>query len=755
MIKKVLWIGLLVFGTQAAWAFSLLGPVRNGGDAWQLTLIGYDPLTLSAAPPFFIDPLLTGPKNLGEEYRRNTPVVYYAANANFLDYFGSNGVVALDGAFAILNNVFTNENGIPLTNGVDSYSPGLTGFSLNSIGMNYQAQGLGLLDLKSTTLSLMTEQLGLADAVRYTWALHDRNPVPGSPCPNEYYLVIERNFDFIASPLNQLQSSFYVNGELYTYSIYENCGAPGASPPDADALEFATDPLFDNPPVASGFGEDPLLVGEFYTGLSRDDVAGLRYLLTTNNMNTESPATGTLLENTSNPTTLLTTSDLGALVAFAPSNSPAVLTAQFPGVVIASSTSYFTNISTPNIITIATNYYGEPAGTPPHIITITNGVTWSIVQRFVTTFANVVTNSYYSTNSTATLLTTTFGAQIGAPVGSPFVTKTTAKNITLTNTPTGDYYVVPAGSCGLTVVHVWQTNVVYTTNVITSAVNPDGSSTTISLVTHYTNHILEVQPCNFAPSPTALYQGIGRMQFVRANYDSLLGQFFQPLTNTYSMVSVTNSRPGPLTFQRVVTTPDFLFTAQDLGASGGVPAPLSFSRNVTFDQGNIYPGLAGPGVINPPSTIAFTKIGPSYINLGPAFLNGPLGYIGRQFLWGSFDGTTNDPVVYPNGTSIANLAAEVLIQIYPASLPNGTNGVGYNVPLSATGGQSPNTWALAQGSAALPGNLSLSAGGTLYSSDPLGVPVPLVAPAGTYYFTIQMTDAANRSVAVNYAITIN
>jgi hypothetical protein len=754
MIKKFLWIVGLVFSLQTVWAFSLIGPVGNGGDAWQLTLIGYNPLAQGAAPPFFLDPLLAGPKNLGEEYRRNTPVLYYAADASFLDYFGSNGVVALDGAYAILNNVFTNTPAVA-AKGLDAYSAGLIEFSLNSLEENYQAQALGLMDLKSGALSLMMRQLGLADAIRYTWTLHNRNLINPPGCPAAYYLVVQRNFDVTASPLNQLQYSPYVNGELYTYFILENCGAPGASPPNADAFEIPTDPLFNNSPVSSGAGEGTLITifgipGRFYTDLTRDDVAALRYLLSTNNMNTEAPATGSQLENTNNPTTLLVTSDLGALVAAAPSNSPAALTGLFPGVVIDTSTSYYTNISTPNVITFATNYYGEPAGTPPHIITITNGVTWSIVQRYVTTFANVVTNSYH-TNSTVTQLTTTFGAQPGTPVGSPFVTKTTAKTVTLTNTPTGDFFLIPPGSCGLTVVHVWLTNVVYTTNVIASATNPDGSSTTISQVTSFTNHTLEVRPCNFAPSPTALYQGIGKMQFVRANFDSLLGQFFQPVTNTYTMVSVTNSHPVTLTFQRVVTTPDFLFSAQDLDVTTPYPIPVAFlDIPLNFDQANILPGLAGPGIINSPSTIVFNKIGPTFINVGPGNVNGPLAYLGGQnLIWGSFDGTTNAPVVYPNGTSIANLAAEVLIQIYPASLPNGTNGVSYNVPLSATGGQPPYTWALAQNSAALPGNLSLSSGGTLSSSG------PLAAPAGIYYLTIQMTDTANRTVAVSYSMTIN
>ena len=50
-LKKISWILLLAFGQQAAWAFSLAGPIANNpnpngvahdnGDAWQVSTIGY------------------------------------------------------------------------------------------------------------------------------------------------------------------------------------------------------------------------------------------------------------------------------------------------------------------------------------------------------------------------------------------------------------------------------------------------------------------------------------------------------------------------------------------------------------------------------------------------------------------------------------------------------------------------------------------------------------------------------------------
>src|ERR1700744_3495445 len=110
VMKTILLAALVAMGLlQSASAFTLAGPVGNLSDSWQVTDIGYGPPSDDVAP-----------KNLGEEYRRNTPVMYYTFDANFLDFFGSNGMVAVSGAFNILNN---------LTN-VSSYSPTLSEFPL-------------------------------------------------------------------------------------------------------------------------------------------------------------------------------------------------------------------------------------------------------------------------------------------------------------------------------------------------------------------------------------------------------------------------------------------------------------------------------------------------------------------------------------------------------------------------------------------------------------------------------------------------
>src|SRR4051794_18889468 len=90
-IRTLGWLAMFVLAGLNAGAFVLLGP---NNEPYQAPVIGYNPLRF--------DPVPLGPKNLGEEYRRNTPVMYYTYDANFLDYFGSNGVVAIDQAMTIM-----------------------------------------------------------------------------------------------------------------------------------------------------------------------------------------------------------------------------------------------------------------------------------------------------------------------------------------------------------------------------------------------------------------------------------------------------------------------------------------------------------------------------------------------------------------------------------------------------------------------------------------------------------------------------
>jgi hypothetical protein len=85
LIKNSLICLLLVLAAPLASAFSLLGPFA----AWQ------DDLKMYVAGN------IGGPMNLGEEYRWNLRTVYYAYDESFLNYFGSNGVAAIEAAINI------------------------------------------------------------------------------------------------------------------------------------------------------------------------------------------------------------------------------------------------------------------------------------------------------------------------------------------------------------------------------------------------------------------------------------------------------------------------------------------------------------------------------------------------------------------------------------------------------------------------------------------------------------------------------
>ena len=455
-LQKALFALTVAAAVHSAQAFSLIGP----REAWQTPEIGYDPLGFD----------IGGPLNLGEEYRWNLKTITYGIDESFLNYFGQKGVDAVNKAVAILNSVPA----------CSQMSANLAEFPTDTRRANYRASALGLQDVKSALLGMLTEELGLASPERYAWTLRDRRVINAIP----YYLVIKRNFDPVT-----LSPTPYVNGVLYTYGILE---FPG---PWWDAIEVQVDPLASGftavasdidslvtSAAGSGASGPGLGFGEFYAGLTRDDVGGLRYLYRASNVNTENVAAGASLANSSSP--------------------------WWPA--------------------------GQTGGT-------------------------------------------------NAPVG-------------------------------------------------------------------------------VSPRP-----GVDHLTFQQGRYDSMMGQFITQ-TNQYQDTYITNSTLVTQTIQRVLTQPDILISAEDLGLDGG-GHPIFIRRTfaaapvwINNDALNGQAALAGPGVISGPIVLTFNKIGPFIYNLGPfdggSFLDEITGFGG--WVWGSFDGTANEPVVYPVGSSIQELEQQVL-----------------------------------------------------------------------------------------------
>lgn len=777
---------LLAAGSWRAQAFALLGPLTSMaglpatyGDSWEVPAIGYD-----------LGGDVGTPKNFNQGYRRNIPVMYYAFDASFENqsapesgFFGLQGQQAVDSAMNLLTYTFTNNS----TMSLDGYSSNLVEFPFNSMAVNTTAEGLGLTDLKSDVLTLMMEQLGLAEPERYTWTLHDRYLPSGGTCPiDEFYLVVQRNYYYNPTPLTQIQYSPYVNDTLYTYAIEEFCNPP--IPPDAVTVPLAVDPYAAiYTAVAShglGMGVEAITsennlqwesieVGGYYTGLTRDDVGGLRFLMSTNNVEYEDPGLGSELEVTNYNEPLLFTSPLYPLLQFAQTNPPAAVAAAYPNLVIDSYSNYYTLVTNWVTYSYFTNYPGSPASAPPVFVVGTNGYTLSQQTNYVYSFGNMVIVDYH-TNTPAIVQTVTLGSTSsgygGAAGAVAITTNVTTSTIILSNVISGDYFVLPTNSCGIDIIATNAANVfdgIVTNFVVTAtnnaSTNAVGFVASQTILVYLTNNVFSYYACELQSNSPAYYEGIGKIQFVRIpdnQFDSLTGNLRWPVTNSYTMTwyNPTNSQYGTRTFQRILTTPDILFAGADY-ASPNPGSPVDDaalgSRNVNFDINNIIPNEAGPGTINPPTVITFDTVGDIFGNgslAGVAFsTNGFLTQVTQAGLlaWASFDGTTNPPVVYPNGASIQELENQLVITVTPQTLPDGTNGVAYpTIRFNVTGGQPPYTWQLADtGTQSLPTGLTFS-GGVLAGT-------PFNNAAGAYDFTIQLTDNDNRVVTVPYTITIH
>jgi Putative Ig domain len=747
MLKRIGGLALVLGLVPAASGFSLLGPVN---EAYQVQDIAYNlPGDIGA------------PKNLGEEYRWNTPVVYYSCDGNFADYFGPAGMDAVDAAFSVLNQ---------LTN-VSAYSTDLSEFPLESLRINFQAQALGLFDLKSATLAELVEMLGLAEPERWTWCLHNRFTTPGGTCPpNQVYDVIKRNFDPVPTSLNQLQSSSFVNGNLFSYQIFEICQN---GPPLADAVEVSVDPL------ANGFSAVASqaaigIYGSFYLGLTRDDVGGLRYLLRTNNMNIEAAGSNTVTFVPDTTPQLLYTSNLTAFTSLALTNGPGALLGFFPDLQIANATPIFTNVVTTNLVFYFTNSPFLPPGIPALVSTTvltTNVQTyWSyqFANVFITPAHQLISNTnvpivpgHSGTNGIYSIVTTNIGTSACGPA-EPFgsiCTSITTTEVFATGY-FGDYYILPSNLCDVAIVSTQLINGVTVTGQSLVATNAPGTTNnageffSITPTYSFNQYIYVVHPVTCPNNTVALRQGIDQIRFVRRDYDSLLQRFFYPVTNRYVLYAITNNTLVPQVVERVIAVPDFLMTAQDAPLSPGpadVASPAVIARGVAFDAANAGFGIAGPGTMDASSAgIIYNKVGPIYQNNAPNALDEATASL--FFIWGSYDGSTNAPIVYPNGTSITDLENQLLLQVSPngPALPDGKLGVNYTNAFSgftATGGTTPYVWSLAPGSPGLPPGLQLNPATGAIS----GVPTT----QNVYDFIVRLTDAGARNADRPYSITIN
>ena len=144
-------------------------PMYPAGELTIFNVLGYGSPIAAAYTE------LGGTKNMGQGSRQNTPIITYAYDSSFLNYFGAKGAAAVDAAFKVYNS-------LPAAS-----SANLAKFLMEgNQQINYTAQALRMLDLKSTVMWLLAEHLGLiGETHTFDLAVNVSIPVSsGSPSLN-------------------------------------------------------------------------------------------------------------------------------------------------------------------------------------------------------------------------------------------------------------------------------------------------------------------------------------------------------------------------------------------------------------------------------------------------------------------------------------------------------------------------------------------------------------------------------------------
>jgi hypothetical protein len=375
-LKILFSVVLLVVCTYSASAFSLQGPYAP----WQTAILGYQRVGQGGGPMF-----------LGEEYRWNIPIITYGFDPSFAEYFGVEGMAAIDEAFQILNS-------FPAASAISDadVSQNTSIFPEYVMAENSQAGALGLYDLKSTALQMLMFEMGLDSPELWVYTLRSRDAGNDPDYTNWY--VITMNYDPVTlEPIN------VINNVLYFYD-----GIVHMRNPDGDRPNVVQITLEPNAGTVAG---GRMGRGNFYPGteatsaLTRDDAGGLRYLLSPSRLNVEEllPGTDEIWTNTTSPI-VITNYDLGLFIRDIErtTNTAAELFALYPGIILTSTNSFFSNVVTTNISTFFTNYpyaLGEDPYAEENVVWVED-IETDVVEFFNYSVGNVVTNFVFPGRTT-------------------------------------------------------------------------------------------------------------------------------------------------------------------------------------------------------------------------------------------------------------------------------------------------------------------------------------------------------------------
>jgi hypothetical protein len=646
--------------------------------------------------------------NLGEEYRWNSPVITYTYDESFLNYFGSNGVVAIEKAMGILNAI------PPASTIATNYPPSsanennLWNYPVRPDRFHPRAYNDRILDIKSYALAELFGFMGLGNPEDSAFQL-------------EFGSVTLRNWDPIS-----YGPSKYVNGTLLSWVVL---GATNAQPFPIDVTK----------PIITLAGTIDNRVprldeGKYLVAPTRDDIGGYRYLYRKDNFNMEPlpPFTYQVMTNEPNLTNpAIFSIDLRWFCKESRTNTPAsfrqfVATNQWWGSVVTNLNIpplliLKTNVAwemgwTTNVTPYLTNFPWTPIGQPATLVYVTNkSRTFQPSYDYI--FGNVITNIHVPA-SESEVLYRSWEVVPKAPLWSVLgaVPTTTNYNTTVMNDncPHGEIIILPSTNVAGYHFTDMQFEVVNTlTNLLTGTnnlANPGGAlpgqggglGAGGGAITNFvgvmedevwqsTNHAYLAFPIVLQTN-TMLLGGIDKIRYFRMQGDSLVTTNYsanrflkdyrfpsleeqtftyiipnssQAATNAalpsyqYEMDYVTEGVRKTGTFIKFFTQPDILFSAMNAPStvtSTNVP-PAAIDNNEINGLQTL--GLNGPGVIQASGNmvIGFNKIGIHW-DLDPTFFrneeNQEPGWI-----WGHYDGSMSEPMVFPNSQTIRDLEKQI------------------------------------------------------------------------------------------------
>ena len=165
---------------------------------------------------------------------------------------------------------------------------------------------------------------------------------------------------------------------------------------------------------------------------------------------------------------------------------------------------------------------------------------------------------------------------------------------------------------------------------------------------------------------SVLRGGLPKITFARLTNAIFTGTNFIH-TNSYSAVYITNRFGVPTVvtneFRQINTLPDILIRAADLGVNVPIGTPVLGERSINLVSNAAInstdpTGVGGPGNIFGPTVFSYSNTGPFLLNTLPGIATEESAYqgiFGQGFVWASFDGSTNPPVVYPRDITLEDV----------------------------------------------------------------------------------------------------